>query len=156
MASKDTTRGTAVDGARGARRARRSAGFTLLELLVVVVIIGLLAGYVAPKYFQQLGKSEVTVAKAQVQALARALQAYRLDTGHYPSNEQGLAVLMRRPDGEPKWNGPYLESSVPLDPWNNPYTYRFLPARSDFEVISWGRDGKPGGEGEAADLSSAH
>ena len=135
---------------------KRQGGFTLLELLVVVVIIGLLAGYVAPKYFQQLGKSEITVAKAQVQALARALNAYRLDTGHYPSNEQGLAVLMQRPDSEPKWNGPYLENSVPLDPWNNPYAYRFVPANNDFEVISWGKDGKPGGEGEAADISSTH
>lgn len=141
--------------------ARRSAvgrqgGFTLLELLVVVVIIGLLAGYVAPKYFQQLGKSEVTVAKSQIGSLKRALDAFRLDTGHYPSNEQGLNVLMQRPDSEPKWNGPYLEKAVPPDPWSNPYAYRYVPDKNDFEIISWGKDGKPGGEGEAADISSAH
>jgi len=143
-------------GRRLKSEAGRQGGFTLLELLVVVVIIGLLAGYVAPKYFQQLGKSEVTVAKSQVQSLARALNAYRLDTGHYPSNEQGLNVLNQHPDSEPKWNGPYLENSVPADPWGNPYVYRFVPSKNDFEVISLGKDGKPGGEGEAADVSSTH
>jgi len=102
----------------------RKAGFTLLELLVVVAIIGLLVGFVAPRYFGQIGKSEVTAAKAQIDALGKALDQYRLDTGHYPSTEQGLAALQQRPQSEPKWNGPYLRKSVPLDPWGRPYQYR--------------------------------
>src|ERR671915_1839192 len=98
----------------GPQKARGSAGFTLLELLVVVVIIGLLAGYVAPRYFSQVGKSEVGVAKAQIDALEKALDQYRLDTGRYPTTEQGLSALATRPANEPKWNGPYLRKGVPL------------------------------------------
>ncbi len=93
----------------------KQAGFTLLELLVVMVIIGLLAGYVGPKYFAQIGKSETKTAKAQIEALSRALDTYRLDTGHYPTTEQGLAALNRQPDGEAKWQGPYLAKGVPAD-----------------------------------------
>src|SRR5205809_6810864 len=94
----------------------RTRGFTLLELLVVVVIIGLLVGYVAPRYFGQVGKSEVTTAKAQIDALEKALDQYRLDTGRYPTTELGLAALVHRPPNEPKWHGPYLPKAVPLDP----------------------------------------
>src|SRR5690349_22964420 len=90
-----------------------SRGFTLIELLVVIAIIGLLAGYVAPRYFSQIGKSEVSVAKAQIDALEKALDQYRLDTGHYPTTEQGLAALATRPANEAKWNGPYLKKGVP-------------------------------------------
>src|SRR3954467_4132909 len=96
---------------------RAAKGFTLLELLVVMVIIGLLAGYVGPRYFAQVGKSEVKVARAQVDPLEKALDQYRLDIGHYPSNEQGLASLNTAPANEPKWAGPYLKKPVPLDPW---------------------------------------
>src|SRR6185503_3016036 len=99
-------------------------GFTLLELLVVMVIIGLLAAYVGPKYFGQIGKSEVKAAKAQIDALQKALDQYRLDVGHYPSTEQGLAVLNTKPADEPKWAGPYLAKAVPKDPWGNDYQYR--------------------------------
>src|SRR5438132_12040238 len=92
-----------------------SAGFTLLELLVVIVIIGLLAAYVGPRYFAQLGKSERATAKAQIEGLGRALDAYRIDIGHYPTTEQGLAALMARPADESKWSGPYLQKQVPAD-----------------------------------------
>ena len=96
-------------------------GFTLLELLVVIVIIGLLAAYVGPKYFAQLGKSEVTVARAQIDAFEKALDTFRLDVGRYPTTEEGLAALMTKPDTAAKWNGPYLRRQLPKDPWGNAY-----------------------------------
>jgi len=131
-----------------------AAGFTLLELLVVVVIIGLLAGFVAPRYFGQVGKSEVNVAKAQIDALGTALDQYRLDTGNYPTNELGLKALVERPASEPKWAGPYLRKSVPLDPWGKPYLYKMPGEKGDFDLVSYGKDGQPGGSGEAADISN--
>src|SRR5215510_4128188 len=103
----------------------KNRGFTLLELLVVVAILGLLVGFVAPRYFGQLGKSEVNTARAQIDALEKALDQYRLDTGRYPSAELGLKALVERPQSEPKWNGPYLRKAVPLDPWGKAYVYRF-------------------------------
>src|ERR687883_2107366 len=96
-------------------------GFTLLELLVVIVIIGLLAGYVAPRYFAQEGKSKIQVARAQIDSFEKALDQYRLDTGHYPTSEQGLGALVTRPQNEAKWNGPYLKKAVPSDPWGRHY-----------------------------------
>ena len=129
-------------------------GFTLLELLVVMAIIGLLAAYVGPRYFAQLGKSERATAKAQVESFSRALDAYRLDCGHYPSTELGLVALVKKPVEEPKWNGPYLQKSPPADPWGNPYVYR-SPGQGgqDFDLLSFGRDGQAGGEGDSADIS---
>ena len=129
-----------------------SRGFTLLELLVVIVIIGLLAGYVAPRYFSQVGKSEVQVARAQIDALEKGLDQYRLDTGRYPSTEQGLDALTTKPANEARWQGPYLKRSAPTDPWGRPYVYRAPGAKSEFELVSYGRDGKPGGVGEDADI----
>jgi general secretion pathway protein G len=123
-------------------------------LLVVIVIIGLLAAYVGPRYFSQLGKSERNVAKAQIEGLGKALDTYRLDTGHYPTTEQGLEVLVVQPSGEIKWNGPYLQKAVPSDPWGQPYVYR-SPGQGggDFDLLSMGKDGRLGGEGEDADVS---
>lgn len=129
-------------------------GFTLLELLVVVVIIGLLASYVAPKYFSQVGKSEIQVAKAQIDAFEKALDQYRLDLRRYPTTEQGLKALVERPGTEARWNGPYLRKAVPLDPWGRPYVYRAPGAKGDFDLISYGRDGQPGGAGEDADIAN--
>ena len=135
-------------------RSATGGGFTLLELLVVVVIIGLLAGFVAPRYFGQVGKSEVNVAKAQIDALEKALDQYRLDIGSYPSNELGLKALVERPASEPKWAGPYLRKAVPLDPWGKPYVYQVPGEKGDFDLVSYGKDGQPGGTGEAADISN--
>jgi general secretion pathway protein G len=139
---------------RGVSMAARTPGFTLLELLVVVVIIGLLAGFVAPRYFGQVGKSEVNVAKAQLDALEKALDQYRLDTGRYPSAELGLKALVERPANEPKWNGPYLRKAIPLDPWGKPYLYRFPGEKAEFDLLSFGKDGQPGGSGENADITN--
>lgn len=131
----------------------RSHGFTLLELLVVMVIIGLLAAYVGPRYLAQIGKSEQGAARAQIEALAKALDAYRLDTGSYPRADNGLNALMTRPNDEPRWQGPYLQKALPLDPWGRPYVYRPPSAGGDFDLLSYGKDGQPGGEAENADVS---
>ncbi len=127
-------------------------GFTLLELLVVIVIIGLLAGYVAPRYFSQVGKSEIQVARAQIESLEKALDQYRLDMKRYPSPEEGLDALVAKPVQAATWSGPYLKKSLPNDPWGRPYQYRTPGKTSEFEVFSLGRDGKPGGTGEDADI----
>ncbi|HWU35243.1 MAG TPA: type II secretion system major pseudopilin GspG [Methylovorus sp.] len=132
--------------------AYKSRGFTLLELLVVMVIIGLLAGYVGPKYFAQIGKSEVKTAKAQIDALGKALDQYRLDTGHYPTTEQGLAALNGAPSDEPKWQGPYLQKTVPNDPWGKPYQYKYPGEHGEFDLWSFGKDGQAGGNDEFADV----
>jgi general secretion pathway protein G len=129
-------------------------GFTLLELLVVMVIIGLLAAYVAPRYFSQVGRSEVRSAQAQIASLRSALDTYRLDMGSYPSTEQGLAVLTARPANAPRWNGPYLQKAAPPDPWGKPYQYRSPGEHGEFDLLSLGKDGQPGGSGDAADITS--
>lgn len=134
------------------KRGKRSSGFTLLELLVVLVILGLLAGLVAPRMFANVSKSEVKVARAQIAALESALENYRLDVGRFPSSEQGLGALERSPGNDPRWAGPYLKKAVPADPWGNPYQYKQPGERGDFDLFSLGRDGKPGGTGEDADL----
>lgn len=140
---------------RGQAGAHKAGGFTLLELLVVIVIIGLLAAYVGPKYFSQLGKSEVTIAKAQIEAFEKSLDTYRLDVGRYPSTEEGLAALLAAPaSAGAKWNGPYLKKGVPPDPWGHPYQYKAPGSKGEFEIVSLGRDGQPGGSGEDADISS--
>lgn len=131
-----------------------ASGFTLLELLVVIVIIGLLAAYVGPKYFSQLGKSEVTVAKAQIEAFEKALDTFRLDVGRYPTTEEGLNSLLTKPATTTKWNGPYLKKDVHQDPWGHPYVYRSPGSKAEFEVISYGKDGQPGGADEHADISN--
>ena len=132
----------------------RHLGFTLLELLVVIVIIGLLAGYVAPRYFAQVGKSEVQVARAQIDALEKSLDQYRLDTRRYPSTEEGLTALFAKPSAEAGWNGPYLKKAVPNDPWGHPYVYRAPGQKGEFDLYSYGRDGKPGGSGDDADVGT--
>lgn len=129
-------------------------GFTLLELLVVMVIIGLLAGYVGPKYFGQIGKSEVKAAKAQIDAFEKALDQYRLDVGRYPPTEVGLAGLVAKPANEPKWAGPYLKKGVPVDPWGQPYVYKSPGEHGEYDLLSLGKDGRPGGDGEAADITN--
>jgi general secretion pathway protein G len=146
-------------GAAARRAASRnthaaSRGFTLLELLVVLVIIGLLAGIVAPQYFAQIGKSNTKVAKAQIESFGQALDQYRLDVGHYPTTEQGLASLRKLPQQEMRWQGPYLKRDIPPDPWGHPYVYVRPGTHGDYDLISLGADGQPGGEGEATDVTS--
>jgi general secretion pathway protein G len=136
----------------GTRSAAR--GFTLLELLVVMVIIGLLAGFVAPRYFAQVGKSQVKVAKAQLDALDKALDQFRLDVGRYPTTEEGLQALVTAPSNEPAWSGPYLKKGVPPDPWGRPYLYTQPGSHGDFDLLSYGKDGRAGGTGEDADITN--
>ena len=122
----------------------KNIGFTLLELLVVIVIIGLLAGYVAPRYFSQVGKSETQVARAQIDALEKALDQFRLEKRRYPTAEEGLVAVQ-----------PYLKKSLPNDPWGRPYVYRVPGQAGEYDVFSYGRDGKAGGSGEDADIGFA-
>lgn len=138
-----------------AARTNHAGGFTLLELLVVMVIIGLLASYVGPRFFEQIGKSETKTARAQIDAFGKALDTYRLDTGHYPTTEQGLQALVERPSEEAKWSGPYLQKGVPTDPWGKPYQYK-SPGdnKRDYDIVSLGKDGQRGGEGDAVDVTS--
>ena len=134
-------------------RSSKSRGFTLLELLVVIVIIGLLTAVVGPRFFSQIGKSEQSAAKAQIDALSKALDAYRLDTGQYPTTEQGLGALTTKPADVQRWSGPYLQKAPPPDPWGRPYLYKAPNAQGDFDLSSYGKDGQPGGEGDNADVS---
>ena len=135
--------------------AGQASGFTLLELLVVMVLIGLLAGFVAPRYFAQVGKSQVKVARAQIDALDKALDQFRIDVGHHPTSEEGLQALVVQPNGEPHWAGPYLKKGVPADPWGRPYVYQQPGTHGgDFDLLSYGKDGRPGGTGEDADITN--
>jgi general secretion pathway protein G len=134
-------------------------GFTLIELLVVIVVIGILATLVAPNVFRHIGSAKDATARSQIEMLGAALDAYRLDTGRYPTTQQGLAALWTAPAGDSRasvWRGPYLRKDVPLDPWQNAYIYK-SPAeqsRSGYDLLSYGEDGKPGGEGDAGDIAS--
>lgn len=132
----------------------KEIGFTLLELLVVVAIIGLLAAYVGPRYFSQIGRSEVAAAHAQIDAFCKALDQYHLDTGHYPSTEQGLISLLVKMGDEPRWRGPYLKKALPNDPWGKPYIYRSPGEKDEYDLLSYGKDGSSGGSDEAADISN--
>ena len=129
-------------------------GFTLLELLIVILIIGLLTGIVAPRFMSQISRSEVTTARAQLDAFRKALEAFRIDNGRYPSSAEGLAALTVAPTATPRWHGPYLQDAVPADPWGSPYQYRSPGADGrDYEVLSYGHDRAIGGSGDDADLS---
>lgn len=129
-------------------------GFTLIELLVVMVILGLLAALVGPRFFGQEKKARQKAAKSQIALFEAALDTYRVDLGRYPTNEQGLEALRSQPDGLDKWDGPYLKKELPLDPWGNPYVYESPSEHGDFAVISYGADGSPGGEDENQDVVS--
>jgi general secretion pathway protein G len=120
-----------------------------------MVIIGLLAGFVAPRYFAQVGKSRVKAARAQIDAIDKALEQFRLDVGRLPTTEEGLAVLNAPPSGVNNWEGPYLKKAVPVDPWGHPYVYAQPGThQNDFDLLSYGRDGQPGGTGEDADITN--
>lgn len=128
-------------------------GFSLIELLIVMVILGLLASLVGPKMFGKLGMAKQKTAKTQIDMLLTALDGYRLDIGTYPSGSDGLEALVRDP-GLDNWNGPYLQKGVPLDPWGNAYHYEFPGQHGEVDIYSYGLDDQPGGEGENADVNS--
>jgi len=136
---------------------RRRSGFTLLELIVVIIVLGLLAGLVAPQIIGRLSDAKSTTARTQIELLSVALDGYRLDNGGYPTTEQGLAALRDKPTRPPvpsNWRGPYLRKAVPLDPWGRAYLYK-APGEKNagaFDLESLGRDGKVGGDGEDADV----
>jgi general secretion pathway protein G len=135
------------------QRRPRVRGFTLLELLVVLVVLGLLVSIVGPRYFSQLGKSEAKAAQTQIASIVKALDMYRIDMGKYPTTEQGLTALSAAPANEPHWHGPYLAKVVPPDPWGRPYIYKSPGDTGEFDLQSLGKDGAPGGTEENADLS---
>ncbi|OEZ54891.1 type II secretion system major pseudopilin GspG [Duganella sp. HH105] len=135
----------------------KRAGFTLLELLVVITIIGLLAAFVGPKYFAQLERSKAQITRAQIDAMDKGLIQYRIDTGHYPAQELGLVALFAPPPNEALWRGPYLKKILPQDGWGRAYVYKLPGSQGrEFEVISYGSDGQPGGVGDAADIANWH
>ncbi|MBA3466682.1 MAG: type II secretion system major pseudopilin GspG [Gemmatimonadaceae bacterium] len=133
------------------------SGFTLIEMVVVLAVIALLAALVGPQIVGRVSEARGTSAKAQIELFSTALENYRLDNGGYPTTSQGLAALRTKPASAPtpfNWRGPYLRKAVPADPWGKPYQYRSSSDGAPFEVASYGRDGRPGGVGEDADISS--
>jgi general secretion pathway protein G len=146
-----------VTNKESGRKAKRKSpsGFTLIELIVVIMILGLLAGLVVPRLFKHVSQAKLSTAKAQISAFQTALGAYKLDTGNFPTSEQGLQALRTAPTGLKNWNGPYLPKEIPLDPWGNAYSYKYPGDHGDEpDMISYGADGRPGGEGENADVLS--
>jgi general secretion pathway protein G len=145
----------AQDSQRPQRTAGLQAGVTLIELLVVVTIIALFAALVGPRLFKHVGKSRATAARAQISSFQTALGVYKLDTGTFPTTEQGLQALRTRPEGLEHWDGPYLPQDIPQDPWGRPYIYKFPGEHGDEpDIISYGADGRAGGDGEDADILS--
>jgi general secretion pathway protein G len=138
----------------GELRRRDARGITLIELLVVMVIIALFATLVGARLFSRVDDAMQTTAKAQISEFETVLDLYRLDVGQYPTEAEGLQALRDEPSGVRSWNGPYLRKEVPLDPWDNPYVYRFPGEHGDFDIISYGLDGQPGGEGNSVDIVS--
>ena len=133
---------------------KRQRGFTLIELLVVLTILAMLAALVVPRVFRNLEKAKVNTAKAQIAAFESVLGSYRLDVGSFPSTDMGLQALRTRPTGVDNWDGPYVPKDIPLDPWGHPYVYRCPSEHGDYEIISYGADGREGGEGLDADIVS--
>jgi general secretion pathway protein G len=129
-------------------------GFSLIELLIVMIILGLLASLVGPRLFRHVDDARVGTAKAQIELLGTALDSYRLDVGRYPTTEQGLEALRSEPGGTRNWNGPYLPRPIPKDPWGNDYVYKSPGDHGDYDLLSYGADGQPGGEGDNAEVRS--
>jgi general secretion pathway protein G len=154
---KTLERGLGEAGARkaGASRPGREDGFTLIEMLVVITIIGLIMGLVGPRVLNYLSESKVKAATIQIQSFSSSLDLFYLDLGRYPTTSEGLTALVQRPGGATGWNGPYLKNNaVPNDPWGHPYKYRSPGEHYPYEIISLGSDGQEGGVGTAADIKS--
>ena len=135
--------------------ARRDGGFTLVELLVVLAILGLIVALVTPQVLKYLSRARTQTAKIEIQTLGQALDLYRLDMHHYPSQQEGLAALVEEPPGAEGWNGPYLKQrKLPLDPWGRPYLYRMPGEHGDYDLYTLGADGAPGGTDENQDVTS--
>lgn len=132
----------------------RKRGFTLTELLVVMVIIGILVALVAPSVFQHIAPAKKTAAKSQIKSFVAALDNYYLDVGHFPSEKEGLSALWKNASNVQGWNGPYIKQTVPQDPWGYPYIYKVPGVNGPYDIESLGNDGKVGGDGEAADIYS--
>ena len=131
---------------------RQERGFTLMEILVVVIIIGLLAALVGPRLFGKVGLAKQKAAKAQIELFGTALDMFRLDIGRYPTTEEGLKALREKPSGVETWRGPYISKEIPIDPWGKPYVYKCPGEHGDYDLISYGLDGAEGGEGENQDV----
>ena len=139
----------------GATSRKGEAGFTLVEILVVITIIGLIMAIVGPRVLNYLGESKVKAAKIQIESFSSALDLFYLDMGRYPGSGDGLVALVQRPGNAQEWNGPYLKGGVvPNDPWGHPYVYRSPVERAPYEILSYGADGQEGGTGIAADISN--
>jgi general secretion pathway protein G len=137
-----------------AKNRRRDQGFTLMEILVVIIIIGLLAALVGPRLFGKVSMAKLKAAKAQIELFGTALDAFRLDLGRYPTTEEGLKALREKPSGADAWKGPYLPKEIPMDPWGKPYVYKSPAEHGDYDLLSLGLDGAEGGEGENQDVVS--
>ncbi|MFV0478781.1 MAG: type II secretion system major pseudopilin GspG [Parahaliea sp.] len=134
---------------------KSSRGFTLMELLVVLAILGLLMGLVGPKVLNQLGGAKTKTAGMQIRDLEQSLEMYKLDVGRFPSSEQGLNALVNKPSDAAGWNGPYLKSSrVPVDPWGREYHYKYPGEQGEIDIFTYGQNGAPGGEGEDSDVGN--
>jgi general secretion pathway protein G len=136
------------------KTSQRLRGFTLMELLIVLVIIGLLAALVGPTLYQRIAPARESTARAQLENFATALDSYFVDLGRYPSTQDGLKALRAKPENADKWNGPYLKKEIPADPWGNQYVYRAPGRNGGYEIVSFGADGREGGDGENADIQS--
>jgi general secretion pathway protein G len=136
------------------KQMRNNSGFTLVELLVVMIIIGLLAALVGPRFIRQEEKAKVKAAQAQIELLSTALDTFRLDVGRYPTTQEGLEALRTQPGGIERWDGPYLKKDVPVDPWGKPYVYKSPGDHGPFDILSYGADGTAGGDGDNRDITS--
>lgn len=136
------------------RHTTKQSGFTLMELLVVLAILGLLMSLVGPRVLNQLGGAKTKTALIQIKDLEQTLEMYKLDVGRFPSTSEGLQALVTKPGTAPGWNGPYLKADVPLDPWKREYQYKYPGERGELDIFTYGQNGAPGGEGEDADVGN--